>query len=159
MGRFSLYVPTRQLLALLSLRGNTNGDTSNCIIRYHVVQLVLSWTSHHIRARSGSRGGSKNPKGPPLAHVSFLFALGVGQKNQGSPWFIFLSTQGSQPKHRLFPKFFGSGRVKPPWAPLCAYMQVTQPQNLHSQQGGRDRDRQTVFYPGFWDRDSKLPKP
>ena len=29
-----------------TMRENTSGDTTNCIIRYHVVQLVLSWTSH-----------------------------------------------------------------------------------------------------------------
>ena len=29
-----------------TMRENTSGDTTNSIIRYHVVQLVLYWTSH-----------------------------------------------------------------------------------------------------------------
>src|SRR2546428_12117120 len=29
-----------------TMRDNTSGDTTNSIIRYHVVQLVLSWTNH-----------------------------------------------------------------------------------------------------------------
>ena len=62
-----------------TMRENTDGDTTNSIIRYHVVQLVLSWISHTTPEFT------LTARGPGQASMCFTQDSGTGTVNYPDP--------------------------------------------------------------------------